>query len=125
MVYGRRVPRYVPIMIGATGDQVMELTGEIAGVVVLNYCVSPENTYTLRLGESWQPISYLMPAECQTSRAESYWGSWLLTFNPNDPMDDPAGDSMDINIGFFQHNLVYNLIRYLYKNTFICLFEDF
>jgi 5,10-methylenetetrahydromethanopterin reductase len=41
--YGRRGPRHVPIMIGATGDQMMELTGEIADGVVLNYCVSPDH----------------------------------------------------------------------------------
>jgi 5,10-methylenetetrahydromethanopterin reductase len=29
-------------MIGATGDKMMELTGEIADGVVLNYCVPPE-----------------------------------------------------------------------------------
>ncbi len=42
VVYGRRAPRNVPILIGATGDQMMELAGEIADGVVLNYCVSPE-----------------------------------------------------------------------------------
>jgi len=42
VVYGRREPRRVPIMIGATGDQMMELTGEIADGVVLNYCVPPD-----------------------------------------------------------------------------------
>ncbi len=42
VVYGRREPRNVPIMIGATGDQMMELTGEIADGAVLNYCVAPE-----------------------------------------------------------------------------------
>jgi 5,10-methylenetetrahydromethanopterin reductase len=41
VVHGRREPRQVPIMIGATGDQMMELTGEIADGVVLNYCVPP------------------------------------------------------------------------------------
>ncbi|MCL4395622.1 MAG: LLM class flavin-dependent oxidoreductase, partial [Chloroflexi bacterium] len=35
-------PRHVPIMIGATGDAMMELAGEIADGVVLNYCVPPE-----------------------------------------------------------------------------------
>src|SRR3990172_9189998 len=30
VVHGRREPRHIPIMIGATGDQMMELTGEIA-----------------------------------------------------------------------------------------------
>ncbi len=42
VVHGRREPRNVPIMIGATGDQMLELTGEIADGVVLNYCVPPE-----------------------------------------------------------------------------------
>lgn len=42
VVHGRREPRQVPIMIGATGDQMMELTGEIADGVVLNYCVPPQ-----------------------------------------------------------------------------------
>lgn len=42
VVHGRREPRNVPIMIGATGDQMMEMTGEIADGVVLNYCVAPE-----------------------------------------------------------------------------------
>ncbi len=42
VVHGRREPRQVPIMIGATGDQMMEMTGELADGVVLNYCVPPE-----------------------------------------------------------------------------------
>ena len=42
VVHGRREPRRVPILIGATGLQMMELAGEIADGVVLNYCVPPE-----------------------------------------------------------------------------------
>ncbi|MBL8188489.1 MAG: LLM class flavin-dependent oxidoreductase [Acidobacteria bacterium] len=42
VVHGRREPRNVPIYIGATGDKMMELTGEIADGVLLNYCVPPE-----------------------------------------------------------------------------------
>jgi len=42
VVHGRREPRNVPIMIGATGDQMMELAGEIADGVILNYCVPLE-----------------------------------------------------------------------------------
>ncbi len=42
VVHGRREPRHVPILIGATGDQMMEMTGEIADGAVLNYCVPPE-----------------------------------------------------------------------------------
>jgi alkanesulfonate monooxygenase SsuD/methylene tetrahydromethanopterin reductase-like flavin-dependent oxidoreductase (luciferase family) len=44
VVHGRREPRHVPIMIGATGEKMMELTGEIADGVVLNYCVPPNTT---------------------------------------------------------------------------------
>jgi 5,10-methylenetetrahydromethanopterin reductase len=46
VVHGRKEPRNVPIMIGATGDQMMELTGEISDGAVLNYCVPPE--YNIR-----------------------------------------------------------------------------
>jgi 5,10-methylenetetrahydromethanopterin reductase len=42
VVHGRREPRNVPIYIGATGMKMMELAGEIADGVVLNYCVPPE-----------------------------------------------------------------------------------
>lgn len=42
VVHGRKEPRNVPIYIGATGDQMMEMAGEIADGVVLNYCVPPE-----------------------------------------------------------------------------------
>ena len=42
VVHGRREPRNVPIMIGATGDKMMELAGEIADGAVLNYCAPPE-----------------------------------------------------------------------------------
>lgn len=41
IVHGRRTPRNVPIYVGATGMQMMALTGEIADGVVLNYLVSP------------------------------------------------------------------------------------
>jgi 5,10-methylenetetrahydromethanopterin reductase len=42
VVHGRREPRNVPLYIGATGDKMMELAGEVADGVVLNYCVPPE-----------------------------------------------------------------------------------
>jgi 5,10-methylenetetrahydromethanopterin reductase len=41
-VYQERKPKDVPIYIGATGMKMMELTGEIADGVVLNYLVSPD-----------------------------------------------------------------------------------
>jgi 5,10-methylenetetrahydromethanopterin reductase len=41
VVHGRKGPRNVPIYIGATGPKMMELTGEIADGVVLNYLVKP------------------------------------------------------------------------------------
>ncbi len=53
VVHGRREPRNVPIMIGATGDKMMEMTGEIADGCVLNYCVPPEyNVNALELLEA-------------------------------------------------------------------------
>ena len=53
VVHGRKEPRNVPIYIGATGDQMMEMTGEIADGVVLNYCVPPEyNKKALELLEA-------------------------------------------------------------------------
>lgn len=42
VVHGRREPRNVPIMIGATGPKMMELTGAISDGAVLNYCVPPD-----------------------------------------------------------------------------------
>jgi 5,10-methylenetetrahydromethanopterin reductase len=41
-VYQERRPKHIPIYIGATGMQMMELTGEIADGAVLNYLVSPK-----------------------------------------------------------------------------------
>jgi 5,10-methylenetetrahydromethanopterin reductase len=53
VVHGRREPRNVPIMIGATGDQMMELAGEIADGAILNYCVPVEyNDRALELLET-------------------------------------------------------------------------
>ena len=42
VVHGRREPRNVPVYIGATGDKMIELAGEIADGVLLNYCVPPD-----------------------------------------------------------------------------------
>jgi len=53
VVHGRREPRHVPIYIGATGDKMLEMTGEIADGVVLNYCVPPEyNINAMKLLET-------------------------------------------------------------------------
>jgi len=41
-VHGDRSPKPVPIYIGATGMKMMELAGEIADGVVLNYMVGPK-----------------------------------------------------------------------------------
>ena len=42
VVHGRREPRQVPIVLGAVGPNMLELAGEIADGVLLNYCVPPE-----------------------------------------------------------------------------------
>lgn len=41
IVHGDRSPKHVPIYIGATGMQMMEIAGEIADGVLLNYMVAP------------------------------------------------------------------------------------
>jgi 5,10-methylenetetrahydromethanopterin reductase len=65
VVYQERRPKDVPIYLGATGMQMMELAGEIADGVVLNYLVSPEyNKKALehlaigadKAGRSWEKI---------------------------------------------------------------------
>jgi len=42
VVYGERKPRNIPIYIGATGFEMLELAGEIGDGVLMNYLVSPE-----------------------------------------------------------------------------------
>ena len=42
IVHQDRSPRDIPIYIGATGDKMLQLSGEIADGVLLNYVVSPE-----------------------------------------------------------------------------------
>jgi len=42
VVHGRKEPRNVPIMIGATGPKMLAMAGEIADGVVMNYCVPIE-----------------------------------------------------------------------------------
>jgi 5,10-methylenetetrahydromethanopterin reductase len=42
IVHGDRSPKNVPIYIGATGDKMLELAGEIADGVLMNYLVSPQ-----------------------------------------------------------------------------------
>jgi 5,10-methylenetetrahydromethanopterin reductase len=64
-VYQERRPKDVPIYLGATGMQMMELAGEIADGVVLNYLVSPDYNKTAiealakgadKAGRKWEEI---------------------------------------------------------------------
>lgn len=64
-VYQERRAKDVPIYLGATGMQMMELAGEIADGVVLNYLVSPEYNKTAiealargaeKAGRNWEDI---------------------------------------------------------------------
>ncbi len=91
VVHGRREPRNVPIMIGATGDQMMELTGEISDGAVLNYCVPPEyNDKAMELldkgarkrGRTVADIDRPQLVVCSVNqdRAQAiYDAKWLLT----------------------------------------------
>jgi len=42
VVHGDAAPRHIPIYVGATGPKMLELAGEIADGVLLNYMVSPK-----------------------------------------------------------------------------------
>ena len=54
-VYQERRPKDVPIYIGATGMQMMELAGELADGVVLNYLVDPAyNVEAHRRTRTWR-----------------------------------------------------------------------
>ena len=91
VVHGRREPRNVPIMIGATGLKMMEMTGEIADGAVLNYCVPPEynhgaltalKTGAERAGRTLDDLDrpQLMVCSVHTDKAKAMDGArWLLT----------------------------------------------
>ncbi len=91
VVHGRREPRHVPIMIGATGLKMMEMTGEIADGAVLNYCVPPEynhealsalKTGAERAGRTLADIDrpQLMICSVHTDKAKAMDGArWMLT----------------------------------------------
>jgi 5,10-methylenetetrahydromethanopterin reductase len=91
VVHGRREPRNVPIMIGATGDKMMELTGEVADGAVLNYCVPPEyNDKAMELlekgakkaGRSMDEIDRPQLIVCSVDKDENkarHAAKWLLT----------------------------------------------
>jgi 5,10-methylenetetrahydromethanopterin reductase len=91
VVHGRREPRYVPMMIGATGLKMMELTGEIADGAVLNYCVPPEYNHEAldalkvgaeRAGRTLDDIDrpQLMICSVHTDKAQALNGArWMLT----------------------------------------------
>jgi 5,10-methylenetetrahydromethanopterin reductase len=69
-VHQERRPKDVPIYIGATGMQMMELTGEIADGVVLNYLVSPD--YNAGPWSTWPPAPSAPAARSTTSTARSW-----------------------------------------------------
>jgi 5,10-methylenetetrahydromethanopterin reductase len=77
VVHGRREPRKVPVFIGATGDKMLELTGEIADGCLLNYCVPPSyndralellEKGALRAGRSLEDIDRPQLIVCSVDR---------------------------------------------------------
>jgi len=91
VVHGRREPRNVPMMIGATGPKMMELTGEISDGAVMNYCVPPEYNHEAlrrlkigaeRAGRTLDDIDrpQLMICSVHTDKAKALDGArWMLT----------------------------------------------
>lgn len=91
VVHGNTEPRNVPLMIGATGPQMLQLAGRIADGVVLNYCVSPQyNDRALELiekgakrsGRTIDDIDRPQLVVCSVDPDEDrarYAAKWLLT----------------------------------------------
>lgn len=91
VVHGRREPRNVPIMIGATGPKMMELTGEISDGAVLNYCVPPDYNHgavaqlekgLAKAGRTMDDIDrpQLIVCSVDNDKAKALDGArWLLT----------------------------------------------
>ncbi len=91
VVHGRREPRNIPMMIGATGPKMMELTGEISDGAVLNYCVPPEYNIEAikrlrigaeRAGRTLDDVDrpQLMICSVDNDRAKALDGArWMLT----------------------------------------------
>ncbi len=91
VVHGRREARNVPMMIGATGPKMMELTGEIGDGAVLNYCVPPDYNHEAlarltvgveKAGRTLADIDrpQLIVCSVDNDKAKALDGSrWLLT----------------------------------------------
>lgn len=91
VVHGNTNPRNIPIMIGATGPKMMEMTGEIADGACMNYCVPPEyNDRALELldkgcrkaGRSLDEIDRPQLIVCSVDKDENVArreAKWLLT----------------------------------------------
>lgn len=91
VVHGNTNPRNVPLMIGATGPKMMELTGEIADGACMNYCVPPEyNDRALELlevgakraGRTLDDIDRPQLIVCSVDEDENvarHEAKWLLT----------------------------------------------
>jgi 5,10-methylenetetrahydromethanopterin reductase len=91
VVHGRREPRNVSMMIGATGPKMMELTGEIADGAVLNYCVPPDYNHEAlgqlaagaeKAGRTLEDIDrpQLVVCSVDNDKAKALDGArWLLT----------------------------------------------
>ncbi len=91
VVHGNTNPRNVPLMIGATGPKMLELTGKIADGCVLNYCVSPAyNDDALELldkgarsvGKTLDDIDRPQLIVCSVDQDEDkarHAAKWLLT----------------------------------------------
>jgi len=86
IVHGDRSAKNVPIYIGATGMKMMELAGEIADGVLLNYLVSP--AYNREAMEHHAETDRLL-RESFDMRAERYDGDRLSEVEPA-PKPGPA-----------------------------------
>ena len=81
IVHGDRSPRDVPIYVGATGMQMMELAGEIADGVLLNYMVSPD--YNRRALRPSRPARHGPGGLSRRSTGHSWSSARWTTIGPS------------------------------------------
>jgi hypothetical protein len=72
----------VPVIVNWAGGKERFYTGlkPEKGLGYADYTLSPGVSYTLRLGESGEPVHDLSAAQCLGTDGKYFWGAWLLKF---------------------------------------------
>jgi hypothetical protein len=50
------------------------------GLGYADFAMSPGTAYTLRLTEVGEPVTDLIPSECEADSGDRFWGAWKVVF---------------------------------------------